>query len=75
MDRMEEAKGAEEAALIKASIGLLNDRDFVRNLITLMERVHEREKLKSPPPDSTVQVFRIFKFAKLHYSSPDCSSP
>ena len=26
---MEEAEGAGEAALIKASIGLLNDRDFV----------------------------------------------
>ena len=72
---MEEAEGAGEAALIKASIGLLNDRDFVGNLIGLVERVGGKEKVKGPLPESTAQVFRIFKFAKLHFSSPDCASP
>ena len=72
---MEEAEGAGEVALIKASIGLLNDRDFVGNLIGLVERVGGKEKVKGPLPESTAQVFRILKFAKLSDFSPDCASP
>ena len=57
---MEEAEGAGEAALIKASIGLLNDRDFVGNLIGLVERVGGKEKVKGPLPESTAQVKFVF---------------
>ena len=65
---MEEAEGAGEAALIKASIGLLNDRDFVGNLINLVERVGGKEKVKGPLPESTAQVLRIFNaFKNLNF--------
>ena len=62
---MEEAEGAGEVALIKASIGLLNDRDFVGNLICLVERVGAKTKVKGPLPESTAQVFMIFNFLQI----------
>ena len=56
---MEDAETAGEAALIKASIGLLNDRDFVGNLVALVERVGGRDKgSKGPLPESTAQTVR-----------------
>ena len=56
---MEDAETAGEAALIKASIGLLNDRDFVGNLVVLVERVGGRDKgNKGPLPESTAQTVR-----------------
>ena len=56
---MEDAETAGEAALIKASIGLLNDRDFVGNLVVLVERVGGRDKgSKGPLPESTAQTVR-----------------
>ena len=72
---MEEAEGAGEAALIKASIGLLNDRDFVGNLIGLVERVGGKDKVKGPLPESTAQVFWIQDLSKLCIFSPDCAPP
>ena len=71
---MEEAEGAGEAMLIKASIGLLNDRNFVGNLISLVERVGGKEKVKGPLPEATAQVFSIFNIFKKT-QSPDRASP
>ena len=79
---MEEAEGAGEAALIKASIGLLNDRDFVGNMIGLVERVGGRERGKGPLPESTAQVcFKGFiitnlslSFCRLSATSATCAT-
>ena len=71
---MEEAEGAGEAALIKASIGLLNDRDFVGNLIGLVERVGGKDKVKGPLPESTAQVFWIQDLSNLHFFSRLCAT-